>query len=188
MHRPIQITSPASDPISLTEAKAHLRVTSSSEDTLIGNLVSSATSALDGHTGILGRCMVTQTWVQKFDDWSDIMRLPFPDLSTVVLTYLDASSVEQTVSSALYTTLEDARGAYVRFEDAFTSPSIGPDYAGITATITSGYGDESAVPWALKSAILLHVGSLYETREMSDRDYKPTTAYEALVAPYRRII
>jgi len=67
MYRPVLVTAPTAMPVSLTEAKAHLRVTSSDEDALITALIASATAYLDGWTGILGRCLMQQIWRQHYD-------------------------------------------------------------------------------------------------------------------------
>lgn len=187
MHRPTLVTAPASAPVTVAESKAHLRVDSSDDDTLIEALVLAAAGHLDGYTGLLGRCMITQTWGQKFDDWQTIMRLPFADVQGVVLKYVDESDVEQTVSSALYTLFQDGLGNYIRFEDDFTDPSVGPDYGGISATMTCGFGAASDVPAALKAAMLLHIGTLYEYRETLSERVAPNMAFDALIAPYRRV-
>jgi hypothetical protein len=52
-------------------------------------------------------------------------------------------------------------------------------------TFTTGYGAAAEVPWSIKAAILLHVGTLYEYRETMAENAKPTGAYEALIAPHR---
>ena len=52
-----------------------------------------------------------------------------------------------------------------------------------TVAFVAGYPD--GVPAPIRHAILLHVGSLYENREQSAKDWQPTRAYEALLAPYR---
>jgi uncharacterized phiE125 gp8 family phage protein len=67
--KPIRTVAPASTPVSLSEAKAHLRVTSSAEDAVIQMYLDAAVSYLDGWAGVLGRCMVTQTWAQTFSDF-----------------------------------------------------------------------------------------------------------------------
>jgi len=188
MHRPVLSVAPAAEPITLAEAKAHLRVDHDDEDTLIAALVSASVAHLDGWTGILGRCVITQTWVQAFDAFSYRLRLPFPDVSEVVVTYTDDDDQEQTVSATDYTLLEDYFGSYVEFDSGFSRPSVGPDSAGVVVTLTAGYGDADAVPAALKAAMLLHIGTLYEYREtLAPGDVRTSLAYEALIAPYRRV-
>ena len=164
-----------------------MRVQHDEEDMLIAALIKAATGFLDGHTGVLGRCMITQTWVQNFDDWSDKMRLPLPDIQSVVLTYQDDNLTEQTVSSSLYNVYQDALGHYIRFEDEFSDPSVGPDFSGVTATMVCGFGTASDVPAPIKAAMLLHIGTLYEFRETMVENVKPSMAHESLIAPYRRV-
>ena len=57
-----RITAPAIEPITLAVAKAHLRITHTSEDTLIPLYISASVSKLDGKNGLLGRAMVNQSW------------------------------------------------------------------------------------------------------------------------------
>lgn len=54
-----------------------------------------------------------------------------------------------------------------------------------TVTFTAGFGGPEDVPWAIKAAILLHVGTLYQHRETQASSVAPTGAYEALLAPWR---
>lgn len=189
MHRPVLTSAPAVNAVASEDACAHLRVDISTEDALIRALVQAATAHLDGYSGVLGRCLVSQTWLQKFDAWGSILRLPFPDVSSVTVTYTDTSDATQTVSSALYDIFEDERGGYVRFNDDFTAPSIGPDVGGISVSITAGYGATADdVPMPLRHAILLHTAMLYENREaVGPAMQELPLAHGALIAPYRRI-
>ncbi|SLN36614.1 Phage gp6-like head-tail connector protein [Aquimixticola soesokkakensis] len=187
MHRPVLITSPTETPVTLAEAKGHLRVDFDDDDSLISGYISAATVHLDGYAGLLGRCMVSQTWEQKYDRWRRVLRLPFPDVSSVEVGYTDEDDEEITVSTDLYTVLQDQRGHYIRFSDRFSSPNVGPDRAGIRISFNAGFGAAADVPWSLKAAILLFVGSLYVNRETSASDFKPTMAFEALIAPHRRV-
>lgn len=191
MLRPVQIAAPAEAPVSLAEAKAHLNVDHDEDDTLITSLVGAAVAHLDGHAGVLGRCLVNQQWRQDYRDWEWRHRLPFPDVSSVVVKYQDAENAEQTVDGALYEIIEDARGALVVFRDVFTKPGLYDDMvAPVSITLTAGFGDAEDVPQALKQAILLLVGHWYANREAVNVGNITTElpmAVEALVAPYRRV-
>lgn len=167
---PVLVTAPDSgDPIvTLDEAKAHLRVTHSTDDDYIAALVAAAVDLLDGWRGALGRCLVTQTWRILLDDWPacDRIDLPFPDCSSVVVKYSDESDVEQTVSASLYQILEHGRATSIYFRDAFTSPSLYDDREDpVRIEFAAGYGDAADVPAAIKHAIKLAIGHLYENRE-----------------------
>jgi len=191
MQRPVLITAPAVGLVSVAEAKAQARVDHSDEDTLISALIAVTTSYLDGWSGVLGRCLVNQTWRQDFAEWSNRLRLPFPDVSSVTITYLDTEDAEQTVSSALYELLEDERGSYVAFRDAFTRPATTNDReAPISVEMVAGYGATAAdVPKAIRHAALLLVAHWYEHREpeIVGAPVSPVGfAATALLAPYRR--
>jgi len=81
MYAPIRTTPPATLPVSLTEAKLHLRVDHDDEDLLIEGLIGAATDHLDGWTGILGRCLEEQEWRQDFDGFENF-RLPLYPVRT----------------------------------------------------------------------------------------------------------
>lgn len=181
-------------PVSVAEAKQHLRVQHNEDDQLIGAMIAAAVSHLDGPTGILGRCLVTQTWRQDFSAWPcDGFRLPVPDVhpESVVITYLDSDGAAQTVAAELYETIEDAIGAAVYFHDEFTVPAVkGDRRAPITITFAAGFGAADDVPGAIKSALLLIVGDLYENREntvIGSVDVKEVPlGVTMLTAPWRR--
>lgn len=145
MNAPIRTVPPAETPVTLAEAKAHLRVDFDEDDALIGAILNAATEYLDGWDGILSRCLVTQTWTLNREADCDFVA-PFPQSLLVSETTADGVT---------------------------------------TATFTSGYGGAAAVPAAIKAAILLHVGTLYEYRGTMAERVSPTGAYEALIAPYR---
>ncbi len=194
MHAPIQTTPPANLPVSLTDAKLHLRVDHDDEDLLIDGLIEAATDHLDGWTGILGRCLEEQEWRQDFDWFAQVIRLPlWPVNSISSITWRDIAGQIATVHSDDYALKSDALGAYVRFKDGFSYPNGLHQNAAISVTFNAGYpqaGDplESTVPAAIKAAILLLVGHWYQNREAVS-DSAPTElplAVNSLIAPYRR--
>lgn len=185
MLAPVRTSAPATTPITLTEAKAHLRVGHTAEDTLIGIYIDAATAVLDGWTGILGRCMVTQTWRQDFDGFYDDMRLPFPDVQSVTVAYYDSTNTSQTLSGSVYTLVNDAGGARIELAYNQTFPATYDRPDAVRVTMVAGYGAASAVPAALKAAMLLHVGVMFTARGDADGSGELPPAYHALVAPYR---
>lgn len=208
MLKPVLITPPAADVVSLDDAKAHLHVASAGDDSLITALILAATVYLDGYAGILSRCLINQGWRQDFGciDWC--LRLPFPDVSGAAVSYYDASNAQQTVNPANYQVLEDGRGAFVQFVTGYGWPSTYWRPDAVSVTLTAGYGAAAAkVPGPLRSAILLHVGSLYSFAKsdafierdsvegvgyqswgmIADASGALNVAYNALVAPYRRV-
>src|SRR5690348_16556758 len=95
------IADPATEPVSLAEAKAHLRVTASDEDALISALIIAAREAAEHE---LGRALITQTWEKTLDLFPDAIELTNPPVQSVAsVQYLDIDGVEQTLSSVSYT-------------------------------------------------------------------------------------
>lgn len=190
MHAPVRTVAPAAPVITTAEAKAHLRVDGSDEDTLIDVYVAAAADHLDGWTGVLGRALVTQTWRQDFDAFDRCMRLPVgPVASVTSVTYLDAAGDSQTVAAPNYQLLADALGAYVRFSDDYPFPTVADDGPAVSVTYVAGVA-AAAVPAALKAALLLLVGHYFANREAVITGTIATAlplAVNSLIAPYRRV-
>lgn len=190
MHRPVLVTAPSTTPVTTAEAKAHLRVDHSAEDTLIASLVQAATDHLDGYSGILGRCLVTQTWRQDFDSFERTMRLPLLAAGITSAVYVDDNAAETTITSTNYELQADDLGSFVRFIDDYAFPSGLAETRALRVTFTAGYGAASAVPASIKAAILLLVGHWYFNREAVVVGIAPAElpmAVTALLAPYRRV-
>uniref|UniRef100_UPI002AFFC390 head-tail connector protein n=1 Tax=Hoeflea sp. TaxID=1940281 RepID=UPI002AFFC390 len=83
MHRPVLVTPPAILPVSLAEARLHLRVDEDADDTLITSLIGAAVDHLDGWTGILGQCLVEQEWRQDFDAFASCLSLPLGPVTSI---------------------------------------------------------------------------------------------------------
>ncbi len=173
MLSPVLITAPASDAVTLEEAKLHLRVDHSHEDTLIQSLINAAVGHLDGYTGALGRCLVTQTWSQEYENPVADLVLPLGPVQSVSSVTSDEGAFSD------YTVKKDGRGPFLRLDEGAAWPA-GP----LVVEFVAG---EAEIPAPLKAAILLHVGTLYENRETLAESFTPTRAYEALTAPYRSL-
>lgn len=193
MYRPVRTVAPADTPVSLTEVKAHLRVEDTASDTLITGLIAAAVSYLDGWSGILGRCLFTQTWRQDFDDFRSCLRLPlFPVASISSVKYLDTSEVEQTVSASDYRLQNDDLGAFVRFDDDYSFPSLNVnDRPAVYVTYVAGEA-AADIPAAIKQGMLLLIGAWFENREnaaigVSVAALPSSVAADALFAPFRRV-
>lgn len=193
MLRPVRTSAPAAA-VSLDEIKRHVNASDFDDDnTLLGVLVQAATDHLDGWTGILGRCIVSQDWRQDFGCWPACrdLRLPFHDVTSVVVKYSDTNDADQTVSDSLYETLSDARGAFVRLRETFDAPAFNDQRSDpIRVSFTSGFGAPDAVPAAIKVAIMMLAAHWYANREavaIGDTAAPLPMAVDALIAPYRRV-
>lgn len=168
MFIPRRVAAPAVMPVSLAEAKAHLRIDSSDEDAVITGLIAAAVAHLDGYAGILGRCLVAQQWALPLAGWpaDRMIALPFPDCSAVTITYQDSAHAGQTLDSALHgAPVEMDAGPLVPIWLESSLPSLSNRPAPVTVSFTAGYGATAAdVPAAIRQAILIIVADWFENR------------------------
>ena len=185
------ITAPATEPVTSTEAKAHLRVDTTADDTLIGTLITAARQHVEAH---LRRALITQTWELVTDAFpvGDVLRLPLPPLVSVTsIKYTDEDGAESTLSSGLYVVDTDSTKGRVVLKNGETWPSVTLAAAnGVRVRYVAGYGEASAVPRPIRQAILLLIGTMYENRESVLVAQGVTVAQlpfgvDALLMPYR---
>lgn len=185
---PVRTAAPATEPVSLEEARSHLRVDFDDDDALITALIEAATAHLDGWTGILGRAIITQTWRQDFPNFGCELRLPLhPVASITSVTYYDGDNVQRTLANSYYELLKDGGGAYVALKPDQSWPGTKSRAAAVSVTFVAG---EATAPGAIKAAILLMIGHLYENREavnIGNIVNALPLAVDALLAPYRRV-
>lgn len=181
---------PALDPISLAEAKAHLRVEIASDDALIAGLILSARQWVETYCR---RALMTQTLDYKFGSWPACIVLPRPPHQSVTsVSYVDPAGATQTLSASLYQTdLSDASLAgriMPAYGQSWPSLRLGV-FNAVTVRYVAGYGSNPGdVPYPIRQAILLLVGHLYESREainIGNIVNELPFSVRALLDPYR---
>lgn len=191
MYRPVLINGPAAAPVTLDEVKAHLDVSYVDKDDQIGLLIAAAVAYLDGWTGILGRCLMPQTWRQDYDAFARCLRLPlFPVASIESVKYDDDEGAEQTVSSSNYVLLADDLGAYVKFKDTYGFAAVSATKPAVRVAYVAGYADAATVPAAVKAAMLLLIRHWFDNPsavQVGSPAQAMPFAVDALLAPFRRI-
>ncbi|HEU4804231.1 MAG TPA: head-tail connector protein [Nitrobacter sp.] len=196
MLAPVLVTPPDITPVSSTDVKAQLHVDHTDDDAMIGALLTAATEHFDRWTGILGRCLVEQTWRQEFACFAGCLRLPLaPVLSVESITYFDGENAQQTLDASVYVLLADARGPYVGLKPDQSWPGSYSRRDAISVTFKAGYATtpvqgetpaQSTVPEPIKLAIILQVKLNYDPLELAVRE-SYQRAIDALVAPFRRV-
>jgi len=157
------VTQPASEPVTLEEAKAHLNVTHADEDSLITTLIEAARGRVEA---LLQRAIMSQTWEIAVDCFPSWFSLPLGKVTALdSFTYVDAAGATQTVASSVYESDFDDQPARVRLADGQNWPDEGDVINAVRLRYTVGEGDAADVPAAIKQGILLVVGSLYRDRE-----------------------
>lgn len=185
-YAPVLVKAPATLPVTLEQAKTHCRVDGTDEDEFISSLIAAATGYLDGWSGILGRCLVTQTWRQDFDRLERELRLPMPAASIVSITYVDATGLASTFKVPTHALKADELGSFVDIECTGLPAPAANTRVGVTFVAGSA-PEEVAAP--IRQALLLLVGHWYANREaVAQTTFKELPmAVSSLLAPYRRV-
>lgn len=169
------LVTPATEPVfTLAEAKAQCRVEYGDEDLLIQHYIDAATALLDGPAGILGRCLITQTWRLEISTLPARLGLPFPDTE---------------IDTAVFT---DAEGGDVPYDTGWQgSRAMLFPRAGIgrpaTISFRAGYGGPSDVPAAIRQAMLLLISHWYDHRSAIADPAGQPQAVDALLLPFRQV-
>lgn len=191
---PVRTVAPALDLWSTAEVKSHLNVTFGDDDTLIGAIRDTVQQYLDGFTGYLGRCLLTQTWRQDLACFpgDDRLRLPFRPVSAVSgITYYDSNNTTQTLATTVYAgPFTDELGAYVILKFGQSWPVTYSREDAVSVTFAAGYATAAVVPAPIRAAALLMCGDLYAHREtvvigVTAEKIPMSPTVEALLAPFR---
>lgn len=167
MLAPVRTAAPSVLPVSLEEAKAHLRVDIEDEDALIERMIAAATAKFDGWRAGLGLALIEQTWEQAFPWFADALYLPLRPVAAIdSVLYYDADNALQPLDDSVSQILTDLRGPKIVLAPDQSWPLTYPREDAVTVTFTAGYGAcGEKVPEPLRQAILLTVGHWYENRE-----------------------
>lgn len=156
-------TPPATEPITLEDAKAHLRVTSAAENDLIDSLIAAAREYAESYTK---RALITQTWKLNFDEFPSKFDIPkAPLISVSSIKYLDDTGTEKTLATDQYRILIPS------FEPGKITPAFNVSWPStfwvedcVTVEFIAGYGDASKVPKTIKTAMKLYVEHFFANR------------------------
>lgn len=151
--------------VSLVEAKAHLRVDSTDDDTLITSLIGASTQAAEHMTG---RALMAQTWevtLDAFPSAIELTRVPVQSITSV--TYADSIGVQTTMNNALYAldSADEFGFAYVVPAYGGVWPATRGEINAVKVRYVAGYSDAASVPAGIKQWILLQIGAMYASRE-----------------------
>jgi uncharacterized phiE125 gp8 family phage protein len=182
-------SAPASEPVTLAEAKAHLRVDGSAEDTLIASLI--ITSRLHVEAA-LGLALITQSWSYFIDAWprSPQLSLPLRPVQSIGAVKLYAAD-ESVAIVPTDTYLLDGAATPARLvhRGSHPWPKPGRTANGIEIAFVAGYGNSAAfVPAPIRQAILLLVAHWHEHREpvaIGEANASVPSMVSDLLQPYR---
>ena len=163
-------TAPVAEPISLDEAKRHVRIDidETDHDDYLQDLITVAREQVET---ITWRKLVTQTWYAYLQEWprGKYIELPFGSLQTVTaVKYTDVDGDESTWDNTEYIVGTDYQKGRITLADGYTWPSetLYPSNP-IEVEFVCGYGLAVSVPAQIKHAMKMIISELFENRETS---------------------
>ncbi len=159
-------TQPATEPVTLTEAKAHLNIPSAITDwdDLITVQIEAARIYVEQYSS---QHLITQTVQEYFSefpcDWIELSRFPISSITHVK--YTDTNHTQQEWDSANYVQDKVSRYGRIAPKPNKTWPTNDDSLNSIEIEYVTGYGTAADVPAHFKQAILLTVGHMFENRE-----------------------
>lgn len=180
----IKIADATVEPISLDEAKAHLRVDVPDEDALIASIIKAVRLACEAQTQ---RTLIETTWEQVHDAFPEAVCLRMPRVLQVLsVKYLDESGVEQTLAQADYIVDRDSEPGHIVPAPGKAWPATAQVPNAVRVRYTAGFGATAQdVPQDIKLWMLLHIGHYFHNREASAKGIDPLPFAEGLLDPYR---
>ena len=157
---------PATEPLTVDEVAAHLRMTEAGRLADLDYIVSLINAARVLAEKLTARALITQTWQLKLDDWqTNKIVLPRLDVQSITsIQYVDANGATQPLASNQYTNTGLGNRIVIP-SYGVTWPSLRQHVDVVTITFVAGYGAASAVPQPIKRWMLLHISNLFENRE-----------------------
>lgn len=189
---------PTVEPITLTEAKLHLRLATTvtlaeaytTEDDLLEALIQAAREQAEAYTG---RSLVVQNRTYYPGTWpsGESMPLPYPPLQSVTGVYymVDGDTVETTMSSDDYDvdTRSEPGAVVLKTSESWPTDTLRP-MSPIRVAYVAGYGVAADIPASIRAAIKMILTDLYEHRGevvLGVSVGRIDRAIKALLDPYR---
>jgi uncharacterized phiE125 gp8 family phage protein len=181
---PKLITPPAEEPVTLQEARAHLRL-ESGEDEYLAGLIKTARRYCESFQG---RAYITQTWDLFLNCFPcGCIKVPLPPLQSVTfIKYKDGAGILQTLDPSEYLVDAFSEPGLIGLAYGKSWPPTYPEANAVQIRFVAGYGVAADVPCEIKHAILLKVADLYEHRGGDEgMDKNINEAIESLLWPDR---
>lgn len=187
--RYIMTSAPTETAIEISDVRTHLKITATTEDGYLGNLINVATEMIQNYTSQILMTQTQELHLPYFLNRIDINRCPVSRVNHIK--YYDTNNVLQTLSDSNY-------NANVGLNDSldqspistsiipvknFSYPETYPRMDAVQIRFEAGADGGPNVPMAIKQSMLLIIGQLYLNR--TDMVYKMPVLSEYLLNPYR---
>jgi uncharacterized phiE125 gp8 family phage protein len=192
------VSPPSIEPVTLAEAKAHLRLDTDADDAYVSALIIAARERAEL---FLRRALITQTFEYTMDRFpvdtcmvytTSFIDLPRPPLRSVEwIRYIDTADNQQTLRPETYVVdaSSNEMGRVGLAGNQFW-PITRRSINAVVIRFVAGYGDEAEnVPQAIRHGILIEISNLYENREdvVIGQAVNMLPVSERLLWPYRAL-
>lgn len=168
---------PATEPVSLVEAKTHCKVDGSDSDAELNAMVAAARAFVEDYCGIK---LVAQTVELRCSSFCDFIDLPIAPIASISsIKYLDTAGDEQTLADTVYEGVLVGLEPTIRLKINQSWPSIRCASDAIRVTVSAGYAD---VPDPIIHALKLLIGTWFDSRSVGEL----TEGVKSLLSNYRR--
>jgi len=179
----LRLTDPSTEPLTLAEAKEHLRYDGTVEDDYITALIGVARDHIEQFTG---QYWAKATFAVFFDDFPSgnaVFDIVVPGIESVdTITYIDTNNDSQSITSG--TTLDSERRALF-YSESWPTDAISVRLA-VTAGTDNGASPADIIPNAIIQAIKLVLTDLFNNRaDVTNMQTYNNKAAEMLAYPYR---
>ncbi len=156
----------STNPVSLADAKAHLRIDGTDDDSTLTAYLDAALNYVEIETR---QCLCTRDFLLSLDDFPQerFIKMPRPPLQAVSsVTYTDAAGAQQTLDPSTYIVDAVSMPGRIVLKPTQSWPQTDHSANCVQVMFTAGYGTEAAdVPAGLLQTVKLYAGHLYENRE-----------------------
>lgn len=177
---------PVAEPVTLAEARAHLRLDHTSDDELLAGLIRAARQEVERSTGL---ALLVQSWRLALDRWPRSGRAVLaihPVREVLSVTVFGSEGEASLLAPSGYEADTLSRPARIHFSEM---PAPGRVMNGIEIDFAAGFGEAGTdVPDLLRRAILLLVAHWYEFRTgfgPGDQPVSYPAGYDRLISGYR---
>lgn len=198
---------PAVEPVTLSEAKAHLRLDGAAEDAFVAALIVATRDACEA---FLDRVLVEQTWKLTLNSWPRVSQGPWWDgvrqgaiadvvgiarhidlpkglIAVTKVETFDKADVGAIFDPVNYFVSSGKHGRLV-LKSGASWPTAAREADGVEITFTAGFGPApSDVPQSIRTGLLLLIADLYENRGDDPADRARASGVTALWRPHARV-
>lgn len=167
----VRITDAVTEPVTISEAQAWLRVDSQDDATEVTTLITTARQIVEDLTG---RAILTQSWRMVASQWpagrfagvENVVQLPRSPLASVtsVKYYPDNGGAQATFASSNYHVVTAITPGILVLADNASWPDLAVRPDAVEINFTAGAATTPEIPPSLRHAVLLVLAHLYELR------------------------